>query len=398
MKRRMIAKCLTICVLLLGMLGVLAPGALAAGSSSSSSASASSSGNSSQILQEQSEKSGASGLFGKTPSSARQLLNKLGIHAASKEDLSKFTPAGLFALMLSGLQQAASAPFKAAAAVFGILLCGALLQTMKNSIGEKPLENVFQLVCTLSIAAVLLVPVSQCVTLAAQTIRDSSDFMLTFLPVFVGLVASSGHPASAVAAQSLLLLVSQIFSRVAATTFVPMVNIFLAFCVVAGISPGVRIMPIATFSRKAVEWGLGVCMTIFIGVLTVQSLIAQAADSVAMKTAKFVVGSVVPVVGSTITDAINTVVSCAGLLKTTVGAYAIVVFILAFLPPVLDCLLWTLAAELSAAAAEMLGLAGIPELLKSIAQALKLLNALLLAAALTMIVSLAVMLTLAGGT
>lgn len=396
MKYTMIGKCAALFFLLLGLMAAVPPQALAAGTHASSSASSSS--GTSAILQEQTEKSGASGLYRKTPDPVRQLLGKLGIRGLDQKNLAKFTPAGLFGLMMQKLREAVTAPLRAVAAVLGILLCCALLQTMKNSIGEKPLQNVFQLVCTLSISAVLLTPISQCVTLVSQTIRTSADFMLTFLPVFVGLAASSGHPASAVAGQGLLLLISQIFSRVAATTFVPMVHIFLAFCIVAGISPGVRILPIAQFGRKAVEWGLGVCTTIFIGILTVQSLIAQAADTVAMKTAKFVVGSAVPVVGSTITDAINTVVSCAALLKTTVGAYAIVVFILAFLPPLLDCLLWTLAAELSVAAAEMLGITGIPELLKSIVEALKLLNALLLTAALTLIVSLAMMLMLAPGT
>ena len=135
----------------------------------------------------------------------------------------------------------------------------------------------------------------------------------------------------------------------------------------------------------------------FTALLTVQSLIAQAADTVSMKTAKFVVGSAVPVIGSTISDAINTVVSCAGLLKTAVGAYAIVVLILAFLPALLDCLLWMLATEISVAFAEMLGIAAVPSLLKSIGEALKLLVALVMTSALTMIVSVTVMLMLGSG-
>lgn len=401
MKHNTLAKCLALCGLLLGLAGLFGPRALAAvptsSASAASSASSASSAVSSAILKEQTEKSGASDLYRQTPSAARKLLEKLGIRELSRESLAKFTPAALFGTAFQKLKTAAQAPLKAAAAICGILLCCALLQTMKNSVGEKPLQNVFQLVCTLSVAAVLLTPVSQCVTLVSQTIGQSSDFILTCLPVFVGLTASSGHPASAAIGQGMLLIVSQVFSRISATTFVPMVHIFLAFCIVASISPGVRILPIATFARKAVEWCLGICMTIFIGILTVQSLISQAADSVTMKAAKFVVGSAVPVVGGTITDAINMVVGCASLLKTTVGAYAIVVLILAFLPPLLDCVLWTLTAEISVAVAEFLGITGIPELLKAVAQALKLLNALLLAAALTLIISLTVLLTLSSG-
>ena len=86
---------------------------------------------------------------------------------------------------------------------------------MKNSFGEKPLKNVFNLVCTLCIATVFLVPISQCISFSAQTVKDSSKFMLTFLPVFVGLVAASGHPASAVTFQGLLVVSSQVISELA---------------------------------------------------------------------------------------------------------------------------------------------------------------------------------------
>ena len=350
-----------------------------------------------QLEDEQAEKSGASDLYSKVPDGVRNMLGKLGIRQPDAGTLSRFTPAGLFGIVWRKLKDSAAAPLRAATAVFGILIACALLGTMKSAVGEKPLKTVFDVVCILSIASVLLTPIIQCIRLAAQTVKQSADFMLDFLPVFVGLAAASGHPASAVVSQGLLLVSSQVISQIASTTFVPMVNIFLAFCVIASVSPGIQITGIAAFGRKAMEWGLGICMTVFTGILTVQGLIAQAADTVSMKTAKFVVGSAVPVIGSAIGDAVNTVVSCAGLLKTAVGAYAIVVFILAYLPVLLNCLMWLLTAELSVAFAEMLGITAVPALLKSVCEALKLLVALVLTSALAMIISVTVMLMLGSG-
>jgi stage III sporulation protein AE len=346
------------------------------------------------IIGEQAQKSGASSLYGQTPGSAKTSLGSMGINGTDSGSLSNFTPAGLFNLVLSKLKDAIGAPLKAATAILGILLACALLGTMKNSLGEKPLKTVFQIVSTLCIAAVLLVPVSQCIADAAQTVNDSSKFMTSFMPVFVGLVAASGHPASAVTYQSLLVVSSQVISQISSTTFVPMVDMYLAFCVIGSVSPGINITSLASFLRKIVDFGLVLCITIFTGILTVQGLISQAADSVTIKTAKFVVGSVVPVIGSSISDAVNTVVSCANLLKTTTGAFAIVVLMVSFLPPILDCLLWMLVADVSLAVAEMLGIENITGLLKAVKEALRLLIALVLTAALAMIISVSVMLLL----
>jgi len=115
---------------------------------------------------------------------------------------------------------------------------------------------------------------------------------------------------------------------------------------------------------------------------------------VTIKAAKFVVDGSIPVIGGAISDAMNTVISCAGLLKTSVGAYAIVVLILAFLPPVLECVMWLLATDISLAVANILDISNMNGMLKAIKEALKLIIALVIASALTFVISVSVMLLL----
>ena len=343
------------------------------------------------MLSEQYRKSGASDVYSKASGDAKKTLGKMGVTGADSKSLTKFTPASVFKYMGDTIKQDMKAPLRAAAAVFGVLLACALLGAMKNSFGEKSLDTVFGLVSTLCIAAVLLVPVTQCVSYCARVINDATGFMTAFIPVFVALSTASGHPASAVVFQGLLLTVSQVVSQIAAKGFVPMVDMYLAFCVVGAISPGVDIGSIATFMRKIVSFAMILCMTVFTGILTVQSVISQASDNVAAKTAKFVVGSAVPVIGSAVSDAVNTVMSCANLLRSTTGVLSLIVFIVVFLPPVLDCLMWMLVADVSIIFADMLGVGQASGLLKAVSEALRLLTALVFSAALAMIISVSIM-------
>jgi stage III sporulation protein AE len=347
-----------------------------------------------KIIEEQEQKSGAAGLSNNVPESAKSSLSSLGINGSDNQSLARFTPANLLKAAISSLKETASAPVKSLCAVLAIIIACALLNTLKSSFADKSLQGVFNIVSSLCIAAIILAPVSQCVSYCAKVITDSSKFMLTFLPVFSTLAVASGHPASAVATQSILLVSSEALSRITATTFVPMVDIYLAFCVVGSVSSEVNINGIASFVKTAVSWALGLCLAIYTGILTVQGVIASASDNLTIKTAKFVANGAVPVIGGAISDAMNTVISCAGLLKTSVGAYAIIVFIFTFLPPVLECLLWILTAELSFAVADILGISNMSGLLKSVSEALKLLIALISASALVMIVSVSVMLLL----
>lgn len=350
--------------------------------------------NSSSIVSEQTQGSGAGGLSGDLPSQSKKGLDSMGIGGPDTTSLARFTPANLLMAVGSAAKDAAERPLKAVVAVFGILLACALLGTLKNSFGEKPLKSVFDTVCALCIAVAVLTPVSQCLVQSCETIKQAGNFSLMFLPVFTGLVTASGHPASAVVFQGLMLTVSQGMISIASTTFVPMVSIYLAFCVVGSVAPGIHIEGLANFVKKIVVWGLTLCVTVFVGILTVQSLISNAADSVTVKTAKFVVGSFVPVVGGAISDALNTVVGCANLVKTATGAYAIIAFLLAFLPPVLECLFWMLALDLSVAGAEILGITGMSGLLKSVKEAVSIILALVTTCALALIVSTSLMLLL----
>jgi stage III sporulation protein AE len=349
------------------------------------------------IVRQQMQQSGAAGLYQKAPDSAKQSLGNLELTEPDTGGLSKFTPAGVFHILQQAAVSAAKRPIKSVVSVFGILLVCALLGTLKNSFSEKSLQPVFDIVCALCIAAAVLVPVTQCIADCASTMKQSSEFMTAFLPVFAALVTASGHPASAAVFQGMLLAASQLIAQIAATTFVPMVSIYLAFCVIGSVSPGIQISGIAGFFKTALNWALGACLTVFVGILTVQSMISQAADTVTIKAAKFVVGSAVPVIGSTISDAINTVVSCANLLKTATGAYGIIVFAFAYLPVLLECLLWILAADVMLAITEVLGVSNMAGLLRSIKYALQVLTALVFSAALAMIISLSVMLMVGMG-
>lgn len=351
----------------------------------------------SSMLSRQEQKSGADTLYEQAPPQAKKSLDDIGLQKPSASAIQKFSLQNVFGLLWKQVREAAAAPFRSAASVIGILLASALLGTLKSTFGEKSLKTVFNTVCSLCIAVAVLVPVSGCISACADTISQSAKFSLAFLPVFTGLAAASGHPASALIFRGFLLTASQTLIGIAQTTFVPMVSIYLAFCVVGSVSPGVNLSGISGFVRKTVVWGLGLCVTIFVGILAIQGVIANAADSVSVKTAKFMVGSFVPVVGGAVAEAVNTVIGCANLIKTATGVYAIIVYILAFASPVFECILWMLAIDVASAVAGILSEEKMAGLLASIKEAVAIMLALVFTSAIALIISVSVMLLLGMG-
>lgn len=109
-------------------------------------------------------------------------------------------------------------------------------------------------------------------------------------------------------------------------------------------------------------------MTVFLGVISVQGATAAVTDGITIRTAKFVTGNFVPVIGRMFTDATDTVISASVLLKNTVGiaGVAIVLIIAAF--PAIKILMIAFIYKLAAALLQPLGGGPVIECLDIIAK------------------------------
>ena len=96
---------------------------------------------------------------------------------------------------------------------------------------------------------------------------------------------------------------------------------------------------------------LTVLLLVFVGYLTVSGVIAGTADAVAVKAAKFTVSSMVPVVGGILSDAAETVLAGAGILKNAVGVFGMLVILSMCVVPFLQLGIHYLAYKLTAALA-----------------------------------------------
>ena len=106
--------------------------------------------------------------------------------------------------------------------------------------------------------------------------------------------------------------------------------------------------------KKAVGWVLGGLLTVFVTYLTISGAVAGAADAHAVKLAKSAVSAAVPVVGGILSDAAESVLAGAGLLRGMVGTLGTLALLGACLTPFLHLgcqYLFYQAASLVSAAA-----------------------------------------------
>ncbi|MCI4060653.1 stage III sporulation protein AE, partial [Bacillus cereus] len=75
---------------------------------------------------------------------------------------------------------------------------------------------------------------------------------------------------------------------------------------------------LSNLNQNVSVWIICIFLTILLGVLSVQGTATAVADGIAVKTAKYVTGNFIPVVGRMFTESADTVISASGVLKNTV--------------------------------------------------------------------------------
>jgi stage III sporulation protein AE len=120
---------------------------------------------------------------------------------------------------------------------------------------------------------------------------------------------------------------------------------------------------------------MGLTATMFGAYLGFQSLLANAADSLAMKAGRFVIAGGIPIVGGAVSDALGTVYTGLRLVKSAAGAVGIAALLLLFLPGLLQCLIYGFLCRGCAAAAQLLDNAPARGLLEGVADSIAMLQA-----------------------
>ena len=141
------------------------------------------------------------------------------------------------------------------------------------------------------------------------------DLYLYSFSIAVG----SGNLTAAGVYNIILVLIAEIAVQIASGFLMPLLSLCIALAIVDSLNPTISLSSIIEGIQKAVTWSLGLMMTIFVGLLSIQSIIGNSADSLSVKAGKFMVSSFVPVVGGAISDAYTTLKGALVYLRVELG-------------------------------------------------------------------------------
>ena len=311
------------------------------------------------------------------PYDAESFLRDKGISPDDPDSITKLTPKTVISYMWEKLKYSAAAPVRLFGIVLSVIILGAASGAAADSMGNKGSNGLFRTV-TVMIAIILTVPTMEsCIKNAAATLKSGSEFMLCYVPVFAGISAAAGNAASSLSYNAIVLLIAEVSVNIASDMLMPVISVCMAMNIIDAVNPTFSLSSVTGLMKKITSLFLGFGMTVFTGLLSIQSIVGASADTLGVKAAKFVVSNFVPVVGSAVADAYSTMRSGLGLLRGAAGAFGIIALCVTLLPPVLETLCLYLAMTAGEAAAQMFGVKELGTFFKGAASVLSLTAAVL---------------------
>lgn len=238
---------------------------------------------------------------------------------------------------------------KSGALVLVIVLFCSLAQGAAQQEGGFQVPN---MVGTLAVCAVAVADVHALMGLGRETIQTMADFGTLLLPTLAAAAAAGGAPVGGMARQTATVVFSNLLTQLISKLLIPMTYAYVAASAVHAAVGNDGLKRLAKTVKGLVAGLLTAVMLAFTGYLSLSGAIAGTADAVSVKTAKFAISGAVPVVGGVLSDAAESVIAGAGLLKNAVGIFGALVILGICLVPFLRMgvhyLVYKLTASLAA--------------------------------------------------
>ena len=197
----------------------------------------------------------------------------------------------------------------------------ALLRQLEGSFGRGNIQNLSGIMVQAAAVLLILESGQQVLEYASAAVYRMTSCMMALLPVQMLLMTLLGNIRTAGLLQPSLLFMVQAAAVFFRTVLLPLVTMEFLLKLINSFSDTYRMTGLAAFLRKAILTSISFFIMLFLAVLSLQGIGGKVMDHLALRTARYIAGSAVPVVGGMLSGLMDTFLSGGLAIKNAVGVF-----------------------------------------------------------------------------
>jgi len=203
-----------------------------------------------------------------------------------------------------------------------------------------------------------------------EAIERMVTFMQVLLPILLTLLTAMGGITTAALLHPVMILSLSLLGTVITSIVLPLIYLSAILAIVNQISSRLQVSRLISLFKQISLGILGACLTVFVGVISIQGVAGAVADGVAIRTAKFMTGAFIPIVGRMFSDVMEAVIGTAILLKNAMGIVGVLIIFSLTVIPAIKIVVIALIYRVAAALIQPIDESGVGECLESMSGSL----------------------------
>lgn len=280
---------------------------------------------------------------------------------------------------------------KSLAGILAIIIIHSILKAISDGLENNSISRLIYFAQYIAIVVIIMNNFSSTINLVRETTENLVGFINTLIPLLISLMVYTGSVATTTVLEPVILFMINFIGNLIQGVLIPVILIIVAISIISKISDQIQISKISKFLKSSAVWFLGIILTIFVGIVSLEGSLTNSVDGITAKTAKAIVSSTVPIVGKILGDAVESVLGCGIILKNAVGFVGIIIILGICIMPILKVAVLTVSYKLMASITQVIADEKIVSLLDEIGDIFKILLAILVSISFMVIIGVAVL-------
>ena len=341
----------------------------------------------SEIFQEQQSEFKIKDFLKETKKYTSNFLENIDISEIFKDATKgKIDNKKIFGKILNLLGKEVKGTLKTLISILIIVLIHSLLKSITDGLEHKEVSKIIYYVEYILIVTIIMSSFSEILDSVKNSITDLIGFSQSLIPLLITLMLYTGSITTSSVLEPILLFLIQFIANLIQNLILPVVSIIVVLIVISKISERIQITKLAKFMNTSIVWFLGIVLTLFVGVMSLEGTLNASVDGITAKTTKAAVSNLIPVVGKILGDSVDTVLGCGVVLKNAVGVVGVIVIIGICLLPIIKLATFSIMYSILSCVIEPLADEKIVKLIEEMSGIFKLLLAILCSVSVLLII------------
>ena len=322
------------------------------------------------------------------------ILENIGLKDFGFEEIYNISFENITSFFKNTLKDKISVISKAFSELFSVVILAGLVAVVFKEYSD---ENFTNILCVVIISIMTVNVIEDSLGAVVSVLEISGKFMLCFAPIYTLIISVSGNTATALTYNTFALAIAEIVSTVISSGLTDLIGAFFCLGISFSLNESVNVRRFTGIVNRVYSTVLGLTASIFTGFLSLKNILSVSVDRVSIKSIRYLIGSLIPVVGSSISEAYSSLLGSINLIKSSVAIVGILVIIIVNTPIIVETLAYYLMFNLLEYLSESLQISSVADIFRIFSSGMRILLLLCIFEMFIMIITTGIVLSVKGG-